>query len=237
MSDLLNINVNAHTEKKGQLTYLSWAWAWAEVLKIDPAAEWEVIEYPQPDGTLAPCMWLRDGTAMVKTRVTIKGKARSCQLPVMDNRNNAIKNPDARKISDAAMRCMTKAISMHGLGLYIYAGEDLPESDDKPEESNLVPVLQASIEQAKAAKVKRGGVVQDVLQETPEIPAEVRAELDETAADIVTTYENGEGLAAIAAYYGIPDNHHKVYVWGQLDSKLRSFLKTNNPHSQPQKAA
>ena len=129
MSALLHINVNDHTERKNNLTYLSWAWAWAEVLKIDPEAEWEAVEFPQPDGTVSPCMYAGNQTAMVKTRVTIKGKARSCLLPVMDHRNKAIPQPDAFAINTAVMRCMTKAISMHGLGLYIYAGEDLPEAD------------------------------------------------------------------------------------------------------------
>lgn len=125
MSELLKINVNEHTEKKGQLTYLSWAWAWAEVLKIDAAATWVAHQYGTP-GCEQPCMWIAD-TAIVHTSVTINGLRRECLLPVMDNKNNAIKAPDARKISDAIMRCMTKAIAMHGLGLYIYAGEDLPE--------------------------------------------------------------------------------------------------------------
>jgi hypothetical protein len=81
-------------------------------------------------------MWIGE-TAMVHTSVTIKGLRRECMLPVMDNKNNAVKLPDSRKISDAIMRCMTKAISMHGLGLYIYAGEDLPE----PEHSGMAPSI------------------------------------------------------------------------------------------------
>lgn len=132
MSDLLKINVNDHTEKKGGLTYLSWAWAWAEVLKIDAAATWVVHQYG-PQGSEQPCMWIGD-TAMVHTSVTIHGVRRECLLPVMDNKNNAVKSPDARKISDAIMRCMTKAIAMHGLGLYIYAGEDLPQDTEPPVE-------------------------------------------------------------------------------------------------------
>lgn len=128
MSELLKINVNEHTEKKGQLTYLSWAWAWAEVLKHDPAATWGVVLYGDK-----PCMMIGD-TAMVHTWVTIKGIRRECLLPCMDHKNNAIKNPDARKISDTIMRCMTKACAMHGLGLYIYAGEDLPPEDDADKE-------------------------------------------------------------------------------------------------------
>ena len=129
MSTLLDINVSQHTEKKNGLTYLSWAWAWAQVLKIDPLAEWVAHEYLHGE-TKVPYMTINE-TAMVKTTVTIKGIARACVLPVMDHRNKAIKNPDAFQVNTAIMRCMTKAISMHGLGLYIYAGEDLPESSER----------------------------------------------------------------------------------------------------------
>lgn len=124
MCELLKLNVNEHTEKKGQLTYLSWAWAWSTVLNIDPLATWEAVEF---NGM--PCAFLPDTSAMVKTVVTIKGHTKSCWLPVMDNKNKAIKNPDAFAINTAIVRCLTKAISMHGLGLYIYAGEDLPQVD------------------------------------------------------------------------------------------------------------
>lgn len=128
MSELLKINVNQHTEKKGQLTYLSWAWAWAEVLKIDPQATWVAHEFG-PEGCQVPMMVMPDNTAMVKVGVTISGHYKQCLLPVMDNRNKAIQGPDAFQINTAIMRCLAKAISMHGLGLYIYAGEDLPELD------------------------------------------------------------------------------------------------------------
>jgi hypothetical protein len=124
MSELLKINVNGHVEKKGNLSYLSWAWAWAEVLKIDPGAAWNAHEWAD-----RPAMFLPDGTAMVKVSVEVKGNAQTCVLPVMDNRNRAIVNPDAFAINTAIMRCLAKAIAMHGLGLYIYAGEDLPESE------------------------------------------------------------------------------------------------------------
>ena len=125
MSELLKINVNEHTEKKNGLTYLSWAWAWAEVLKVDPQARW-VVEELEPG---KPVCFLPDGSALVAVAVTIKGDKKSCVLPVMDHRNKAIKNPDAFAVNTAMMRCLAKAIAMHGLGLYIYAGEDLPESD------------------------------------------------------------------------------------------------------------
>lgn len=124
MSDLLKINVNEHTEKKGNLTYLSWAWAWAEILKIDPAARWTAHEWND-----RPAMFLPDGSAMVKVSVEVKGDIKTCVLPVMNHRNQAIQNPDAFAINTAIMRCLAKAIAMFGLGLYIYAGEDLPENE------------------------------------------------------------------------------------------------------------
>lgn len=127
MSELLQRNVNQHTEKKGKLTYLSWAWAWAEVLKEDSAATWALTTF---DGK--PCMYLADGSAMVSVQVTIKGDTKSSVLPVMNHQNKAINNPDSFAVNTAIMRCLAKAIGMHGLGLYIYAGEDLPEGDEKP---------------------------------------------------------------------------------------------------------
>ena len=122
--DLLKLNVNDHTEKKNGLTYLSWAWAWAEALKADPAATFEVKSFNY-DGAILPFMAM-NGTAMVWVTVTMFGKPMTCFLPVMDHRNKAIVNPDAFQVNTAIMRCMTKALSLHGLGLYIYNGDDLP---------------------------------------------------------------------------------------------------------------
>jgi len=124
MSELLKINVNDHIEKKGNLSYLSWAWAWAEVLKIDPAARYTVHEY---DGL--PVIYLKDQTAMVKVSVEIKGDIKTCLLPVLDHRNKPIQNPDSFAVNTSIMRCLAKCIALHGLGLYIYAGEDLPEAE------------------------------------------------------------------------------------------------------------
>ena len=138
MSELLKINVNNHIEKKGNLSYLSWAWAWAEVLKIDPRAKWVAHEWND-----RPAMFLPDGTAMVKVSVTINDDTKTCVLPVMNNRNQAIQNPDAFAVNTATMRCMAKAIAMFGLGLYIYEGEDLPEG--------AVPQLNAEIVASIAA--------------------------------------------------------------------------------------
>lgn len=136
MSELLKINVNDHVEKKGNLSYLSWAWAWAEVLKIDPAARWVAHEYAD-----RPAMYLPDGSAMVKVSVEIKGDLKTCVLPVMDNRNRAIQNPDAFAVNTAIMRCLAKCIAMFGLGLYIYAGEDLPEGAAPQVDADLIALI------------------------------------------------------------------------------------------------
>ena len=123
INKLLSTNVNNHTEKKNNLTYLSWAWAWAEALKADEDAVYKVEMFGDK------CYMDINGTAMVFVTVTMFRKPVTCQLPVMDFRNKAILNPDAFAVNTAIMRCMTKALSLHGLGLYIYAGEDLPEGE------------------------------------------------------------------------------------------------------------
>jgi hypothetical protein len=128
--DLLKLNVNEHTEKKNGLTYLSWAWAWAEALKADPAASFEVKTFSRDQYTEMPYMDI-NGTGMVWVTVTMFNKPMTCFLPVMNHRNQPIQNPDAFQVNTAIMRCMTKALALHGLGLYIYSGDDLPE-DDKP---------------------------------------------------------------------------------------------------------
>ena len=123
ISKMLSTNVNEHTEKKGGLTYLSWAWAWAEALKADEDATYKVEMFGDK------CYMDINGTAMVFVTVTMFRKPMTCQLPVMDFRNKAILNPDAFAVNTAIMRCMTKALALHGLSLYIYAGEDLPEGE------------------------------------------------------------------------------------------------------------
>jgi hypothetical protein len=216
MSDLLKINVNDHTERKNGLTYLSWAWAWAEVLKIDPQATWVTHTYG-PQGSEEPCMRVGK-SAMVHVSVTIKGLRRECMLPVMDHRNKAIPEPDAFQVNTAIMRCLAKAIAMHGLGLYIYAGEDLPENDDKPEPKP----------EAKPGVIKATDGIETHLT------AEQRQEMDSIAAYMVECHESGKDLDAIRVYYEIEDNDCKVYVWKVLApwSKLRSTVKANSPRKE-----
>ena len=123
---LNSINVNEHTEKKGNLTYLSWAWAWAECKKAYPDAQYTV--YENEDGW----NYFTDGkTCWVKTGVTIEGQEHIEYLPVMDFKNKSIplENVTSFDVNKTIQRSLTKALARHGLGLYIYAGEDLPEEN------------------------------------------------------------------------------------------------------------
>ena len=145
VNDLLKINVNDHTEKKNGLTYLSWAWAWAEALKADPAATFEVKSFNY-DGAILPFMAM-NGTAMVWVTVTMFGKAMTCFLPVMDHRNKPIASPDSFQVNTAIMRCMVKGLALHGLGLYIYASQDLPDDGAEPVIVKVVtPTATADVE-------------------------------------------------------------------------------------------
>lgn len=119
-ADIAKINVNEHTEKKGNLTYLSWAWAVDCLQRLDPDASWS---YAEPK--------VYADTMMVFCTVKAFGRERTAQLPVMDYKNKAIMNPDAMQVNTAMQRCLAKAIALHGLGLYIYAGEDLPEGSEE----------------------------------------------------------------------------------------------------------
>lgn len=130
---MLKLNVNDHTEKKQNLTYLSWAWAWQQALLADPNATFKVHTFSTAKDGASPVMEI-NGTGMVWVDVTLNGKTRTGFLPVMDHRNKPILAPDAFQVNTAIMRCMTKTLALFGLGLYIYAGEDLPY-DEEPEEA------------------------------------------------------------------------------------------------------
>lgn len=124
---LNEVNCNEHTEKKNGLTYLSWAWAWQYAKTHFPDANYTI--YESRDGW----NYFTDGrTAWVKTGVTINGQEHIEYLPVMDMRNRSIplESVTSFDVNKAIQRSLTKALARHGLGLYIYAGEDLPDSAD-----------------------------------------------------------------------------------------------------------
>ena len=141
---LYSVNVNNHTEKRKDLTYLSWTWAVQEVTRRYPDMTYRIIQDPV---THLPYFYDENTGYMVMTEVTIDDHTKMMWLPVMDSNNKAMKkepyeiktkygkvihvNPCTMfDVNKAIMRCLTKNIAMFGLGLYIYAGEDLPEVDE-----------------------------------------------------------------------------------------------------------
>jgi len=190
IKELLATNVNNHTEKKNNLTYLSWAWAWAEALKADANATYKVEMFGDK------CFMDINGTAMVFVTVTMFGKPMTCQLPVMDYRNKAIPTPDAFAVNTSIMRCMTKALSLHGLALYLYSGEDVPEGG-----ATIKPT---------------DGVIVDKNREN--IIADV-------AIAVQDRFEANDMLGAYEEYLGIHDQEEKVALWALLPSNVRSALK------------
>ena len=129
------INVNDKTEKKGRYTYLTWSFAWSELKKVSPNAYAKVYH---DENTNMPYFLSKAG-ALVKVGVTVDELEHINYLPVMDMRNNAIapEKINMMDVNKAIQRCTVKAIALHGLGLYIYAGEDLPEIETEQAESKV----------------------------------------------------------------------------------------------------
>lgn len=127
-SKLNAVNCNEHVEKKGNLSYLSWAWAWQLVKAFYPNSSYTI--YESPDGW----NYFTDGrTCWVKVGVSIEGLEHIEYLPIMDAKNQSIPFEAVRStdVNKSIQRALTKACARHGLGLYIYAGEDLPDSAEK----------------------------------------------------------------------------------------------------------
>ena len=122
----LETDVNGKTEKKNGLTYLSWSWAWAEFIKLYPSATYEI----KKNVNGLPCFGDDKLGYMVYTAVTVDTITHEMWLPVMDFKNKSMLQPTTFDINKAVMRCLTKNLAMFGLGLYIYSGEDLPETEE-----------------------------------------------------------------------------------------------------------
>jgi len=142
------LDVNSKTEKKGNLTYLSWAWAWVEFKKIYPEATYLIKKFGENS---LPYVYDEKTGYMVFTEVITKEETLEMWLPVMDFRNKAMKEEATMfDINKTIMRCLTKNLAMFGLGLYIYAGEDLPEVDSTEIKKQVAqPVSQTVAQPAK----------------------------------------------------------------------------------------
>jgi len=160
---LSKVNVNEHTEAKNGLTYLSWAWAWAELLKHYPDSTYTIYEYINESRGLYSNYFHDDKTAWVKTGVTVEGKELIEYLPVMNYKNESIplENITSFDVNKAIQRSLTKAIARHGLGLYIYAGEDLPDGEESSESTSQPKPAKAKPQAASSPAPKNTGKWQD----------------------------------------------------------------------------
>lgn len=202
-SEIRRINVNEHVEKKNGLTYLSWAWAVDQMLSIDPEASWEYLE---------PKTW--GETVMVFCTVTMFGKKRTAQLPVMDYKNKAIPNPDAFAVNTAMQRCLAKAISLHGLGLYIYAGEDVP-----PDAGDVL------VQQAQAADVKPTSGAMESL------PEDVQTFVLDAAFRITSLWSKNDIAGAWDEYEATKQSlevEGQAALRANLDSKVKTALRKHS---------
>lgn len=193
---LAAINVGDKIERKNGLSYLSWAWAVDQLLRNDSNATWSYGD---------PVRW--NETVMVFCTVEAFGKKMTAQLPVMDHRNKAIPNPDAFAVNTAMQRCLAKAIALHGLGLYIYAGEDVPM------EQEGIGQISPAKESAKSAAT----VIDDAR----------KSELEQMAIDAINYFKADKKQQMMELVHEVTDNMEKLYFWNLLatESKMRSFIK------------
>ncbi|PEQ09143.1 Sak single strand annealing protein [Bacillus toyonensis] len=138
-SKLAQIDCSEHVEKKGRFSYLSWTWAVKKLREVDPTATWEVKRFNGVPYLKTDCGYF------VEVEVTVQGLPLSQIHPILNNQNKPIAEPNSFDINTSIQRCLVKAIALHGLGLYIYAGEDLPEIQEDPVSSQQVGVIKLNI--------------------------------------------------------------------------------------------
>jgi hypothetical protein len=171
--ELAKIDVSRWIEKKGphKLDYLSWAVAVDLLMRADPTANWEFHE-PKSYGD----------TMMVSCTVTAFGKPIGMHLPVMDAKNAAIKEPDAFQVNKAMMRCLVKAIACHGLGIRVYAGEDLPDDEKVDKVESHVYAIQTSQDVGELKHVFT--VAHQLLANNPEALERITKAKDKRKAEL-----------------------------------------------------
>tara|TARA_Y100000356_G_scaffold116319_1_gene105798 strand:- start:147 stop:911 length:765 start_codon:yes stop_codon:yes gene_type:complete len=193
--------------KPYSLKYISWAWAWGEVKKSYPDASYEVHDN----------ITYHDNTVEVRVSVTIKGQTHMMWLPVMDYKNDAKKNPTSKDISDSRMRCFAKAIAMHGLGHYVYAGEDLPEGNAE----------------APQSEEKTEEVVDPTQEATPTPPPPTEATPDVVSAENGEVKKTEDWTMVTDAFSQLIDVHKTSKTLKDFwlkNEKARMLLKENRPN-------
>lgn len=205
------IDVNDKTEEKGSMTYLPWAWAWGTLKENYPEATFKKHIH---DGMA----YIKDekGNAFVEVTVTVEGISATELYPVTDYKNNAISNPDAFQVNTALQRALVKAIAYHGLGHYIYAGEDLPQIDGETPQS----------------KEKAKEVVDPIQEATPTPPPPTEPTPDIISAEGDKVKKTEDWSMVTDAFYELMKVHKTYEGLGKLWKKNKSalnLLKSNRP--------
>lgn len=198
---LCEVDVREHVEKKGKFSYLSWAWAVQELGKVDPTATWEVVKH---DGL--PYLKTELGY-FVEVAVTVQGVKKSQIHPILDHANRPHSKPTSFDVNTSIQRALVKAIALHGLGLYIYAGEDLPPGEDTERK-----IVEAKVTPTAGAKER---VEDERVTHIQNLAAIVKDWLKKDLVDEARTAIDHQDLEA----------DEKVYLWSLLESHERSALK------------
>ncbi|ENQ3106018.1 DUF1071 domain-containing protein [Bacillus cereus] len=176
-TELASIDVSKHVEKKGRFSYLSWSWAVDQLLKKCPDATWRVARF---DGL--PYLKTEVGY-FVEVEVTVNNITRSQIHPVLDNYNKPIATPTSFQINTSIQRCLAKAIALHGLGLYIYSGEDIPQ-DDEPKQTSKQQSIVPEKEQERQAQVANEQRIQAIHAQIRELSEVYDMPFEETKTTV-----------------------------------------------------
>jgi hypothetical protein len=208
-AELNKVNCAEHVEKKNGFSYLSWPFAISELRKRHPSATWEVVRF---DGK--PYLQTDLGF-FVEVAVTVEGVRLSQIHPVLDHRNKPIMTPDPFHINTSIQRCLVKAIALHGLGLFIYAGEDLPEG-----EPGNHGVNEKGNKKAFAAPHKPTDGAED------RVDPKRKGLLTDIATSAQDRLDEGKDWDAYSLLeQEVSDPDEKVFIWTFFDSKARRRLK------------
>lgn len=236
--EILNsVNVADKTEKKNGLTYLSWAWAWAEFKKVCPNATYNVLKFEND----LPYVYDENNGYMVFTTVTVGDLMHEMWLPVMDGANKAMKKDQYKyldkwnkektvaatnmfDINKTIMRCLTKNLAMFGLGLYIYAGEDLPEAD-QPEGDKETPTNGKNTN-TKKPDVKKSDVKKDL--DTEDFPKDMTGKSKGSATDKMLELKNLRSETASLAKL-------KAKVSEEVKEIVKTIIAKYNANGDPTK--
>jgi len=232
-SDLAALNVSGHVEKKNGFSYLSWAFAVAELRNAVPDATWEVVRFEGLPFLKTECGFF------VEVAVTVDGIRLSQLHPVLDNRNRPIAQPDSFQINTSIQRALVKAIALHGIGLYIFAGEDLPgEASEEPTQSPALGVmmnalaaldgwpllkLQADDESAFRSAFGRLNTKQKALhRELEQAAAQARLDFMNMLNE---AFSNEDVMSATQLIDELTTPERKQLVWAVLEQPVKAWLK------------